>query len=505
MTPTNMGDLWPRDVDMSRTALVDLLDPDRPVTLSHEALRAECRAVARGLMARGLAAGDRVAILSANRREFVTGYFGAMMAGLVAVPVSFRFARETVHFIIRDCGARLVLTDEARLADCPGGIDTVVFGAAGADGFDALSDPGPFETVAQAEGDIGMFLYTSGSTGRPKGVPLSHSGQIWVIETRRKVDPDVSDHRFLVAAPLYHMNALISTKTAVANMASIVLLPEFTARSYIRAIHEHRCSFITSVPTMLAMVAREEEALAEADLSSVRFVLTGSSPVTQKLMDQVKRIFPGAGVANAYGTTEAGAGVFGPHPDGLPRPDTAIGYPVPGADVRLIDTAGRESDDGVLQMKTPAMMPGYHNLPEKTAERMTADGWYDSGDVMHRDGDGFFYFVGRADDMFNCGGENVYPGDVEVMLERHADILQACVVPVPDEIKGEKPVAFIVARAESGLDEAAIKAHALANGPAFQHPRRVFLLDRLPLAATNKIDRNMLNERALAEVGEAGV
>ena len=156
-------------------------------------------------------------------------------------------------------------------------------------------------------------------------------------------------------------------------------------------------------------------------------------------------------------------------------------------------------------MLTPALMPGYHNLPAKTAERMTADGWYDSGDVMRRDADGFYYFVGRADDMFNCGGENVYPGEVESLLERHGDVLQACVVPVPDEIKGEKPVAFVVARAGSGLDEAAIKAHALANGPAYQHPRRVFLLERLPLAATNKIDRAALTKRALAEVGPDGV
>ena len=502
MAPTNLGDLWPLGGDMSRTALIDLLDPAAPRISSHAEIRAESRSVARGLLARGMERGDRVAILSANRTEYVTGYFGAMMAGLVAVPVSWRFARETVHFIIRDCGAKLILADAGRVADCPDGVPTIVFGA---DGFNALLDPGPFETVEPAADEIAMFLYTSGSTGRPKGVPLGHAGQIWVIETRREVDPDYGPHRFLVAAPLYHMNALISAKIAFANLASVVLLPEFIAAGYIRAISDHRCTILTSVPTMLAMVAREHEVLAGADLSSVEFVMTGSSPVTQKLIDQVKRIFPNAGIANAYGTTEAGAGVFGPHPGGLPRPDVAIGFPVPGAGIRLIDEAGKESDHGVLQMLTPAMMPGYHNLPEKTAERMTADGWYDSGDVMRRDENGFYYFVGRSDDMFNCGGENVYPGDVETLLERHADVLQACVVPVPDEIKGEKPVAFVVARAGSGLDEAAVRDHALANGPAYQHPRRVFLLERLPLAATNKIDRATLTRRAVAEVGPEGV
>ncbi len=503
--PTNLGDLWPPGRDMAAPALIDLLDPAQPRRMSHAEVRAEARAVARALRARGLARGERVAILSANRAEFVTSYFGAMMAGLVAVPVSWRFAHETVQFILRDCEARLILVDSDRRADCPRDVATIVFGDDGRNGFDAFLDPGPFETVQPGTGEIAMFLYTSGSSGRPKGVPLSHAGQLWVIETRRKVDPDCTPHRFLVAAPLYHMNALISTKIAFANHASLVLLPEFTAPAYIRAIEDHGCSFLTSVPTMLALVARERALLETADLSSVEIVMTGSSPVTQKLMDQVKRIFPGALIANAYGTTEAGAGVFGPHPDGLARPDVAIGHPVPGIGIRLVDDQGRKRDQGVLQMNTPAIMPGYHNLAEKTAERMTADGWYDTGDVMSRDADGFYTFVGRADEMFNCGGENVYPGDVEALLERHPDIDQACVVPVADEIKGQKPVAFVVARAGAGLDEAAVKAHALRDGPAYQHPRRVFLVDHLPLAATNKIDRVSLIARAVADVGPDGV
>ena len=120
---------------------------------------------------------------------------------------------------------------------------------------------------------------------------------------------------------------------------------------------------------------------------------------------------------------------------------------------------------------------------------------------MRRDGDGWYFFVGRADDMFNCGGENLYPGEVEKMLERHGDVEQACVVPVADEIKGAKPVAYLVARAGAGLSEQAIKDFALANAPAFQHPRRVFFLDALPLAATNKIDRTLLIERAARETG----
>ncbi|MDP6706559.1 MAG: class I adenylate-forming enzyme family protein [Alphaproteobacteria bacterium] len=497
----NLGDLVGRDRDPAALALVDLLEPERPRRFSHGEVDAEARAVARGLLRRGLKRGQRVAILSANRAEFLTAYFGTMRAGLVSVPVSYRFPSETIRYILGDADVAMVFADTARLADCPDDIPVVCFDGAGEDGFGALLDPGDFESVRPDEDEIAMFLYTSGSTGVPKGVPLSHAGQLWVIAARAQVDPDYSRHRFLVAAPLYHMNALIFTKLVMASHASMVLLPEFRAPAYIEAIERHRCTWLTSVPTMLALVARETELLGRTDLSSVEVVGMGSAPLTQHLVDALKAVLPGRIQSNSYGTTEAGAGVFGPHPDGLPRPDLSLGYPLAGIGIRLVDDAGREAAEGVLQLDTPAMMPGYHNLPDKTAERITADGWYDTGDVMRRDDDGWYYFVGRADDMFNCGGENLYPGEVEKMLERHDDIDQACVVPVADEIKGAKPVAFIVARAGAELREETVKAFALAHAPAFQHPRRVFFLDALPLAATNKIDRTALTERAAAETG----
>jgi acyl-CoA synthetase (AMP-forming)/AMP-acid ligase II len=144
-------------------------------------------------------------------------------------------------------------------------------------------------------------------------------------------------------------------------------------------------------------------------------------------------------------------------------------------------------------------MLGYHNRPDLPPP-ITADGYYKTGDVFRRDADGFHYFLGRTDDMFVSGGENIYPGDVERMLERHPAVAQACVVPIEDEIKGQKPVAFVVVkpgRAPSGDD---IKAFALANAPAYQHPRFVWFLSELPLASTNKVDRNALRELAAANV-----
>ena len=139
--------------------------------------------------------------------------------------------------------------------------------------------------------------------------------------------------------------------------------------------------------------------------------------------------------------------VFGPHPDGLERTPLTVGAAHPAVDLRLVRDGVEVMDEGVLEMRCPALMNGYHKLPDVTRKAMTPDGYYITGDVFRRDADGFFYFVGRADDMFVCGGENIYPSEVEKMLERHPAVHQACVVPVPDELKAHKPVAFIVPRA----------------------------------------------------------
>ncbi len=456
------------------------------------------RGVARALLARGFARGDRIAILSANRTEFIAACYGIMRAGFVAVPINYRFPADTIDFIARDAGARLVFCDPARRAQCPGGLPAMCFGANGAESFADFLDPGPFDALPAQPDEPAMFLYTSGSTGIPKGVVLSHQGHIWVVETRLD-GQDQSRHRFLIAAPLYHMNALALAKLACAAHATIVLQPQFSAPAYIAAIARHRCTWLTAVPPMIAMMLREQDLLARTDLSSVEFVRMGSAPVSQSLMAALRRALPAAKITNAYGTTEAGPVVFGPHPDGLPQPEMSVGYPHPKVSLRLVDDSGRISDQGVLEMKCPAVMLGYHNRPNLPSP-ITADSFYRTGDVFRRDADGFHYFLGRTDDMFVSGGENIYPGDVERMLERHPAVAQACVVPIDDDIKGQKPVAFIIAKAGNKADAEEIKRFALAHAPAYQHPRFVWFVDQLPLSTTNKIDRAALKREAAERV-----
>jgi acyl-CoA synthetase (AMP-forming)/AMP-acid ligase II len=491
---TNLGNLIRRDRDLSKTAIIDLGGEDPPCEYSYAELDAMAMGVARALTKRGLAHGDRVAILSANRAEYLAAYYGIMRAGFVAVPVNFKFPRKTIHFILQDSGAKLVFCDRSRRDDCPPDLPVVCFGGEDAESFDSFLDNGPFKTIVPAPDEPAMFLYTSGSTGVPKGVVLSHQSHIWVAETRLG-NQDLSRHRYLIAAPLYHMNALALSLLVCAAHATIVLLPQFTARVYIDAIERYRCTWLTAVPPMIAMMLRQKDLLARTDLSSVEFIRLGSAPVSASLMEAMRHALPHASVTNAYGTTEAGPVVFGPHPKGLPQPEMSVGYPHPQVQVRLVDGENRDTDQGVLEMKCPALMLGYHNRPD-VRPPFTPDGFYITGDVFRRDADGFHYFVGRTDDMFVSGGENIYPADVERMLERHPDIAQAAVVPIDDEIKGQKPVAFVIPKPGRQPSDEDVKRFALANAPAYQHPRFVWFVDELPLASTNKVDRAALHREA---------
>jgi long-chain acyl-CoA synthetase len=499
ITHDNQGDAISRDVPHDALALIDAGGNGSERLYTYGDIGRLSGAVARGLLKRGLKRGDRVAILSANRAEFLLTFLGTMQAGLVSVPVNYKLPAETVAYVVDDCDAKLVIGDDTRLKLAPDNVPKVSFDR----DFASLLDEGPFTPLKMRPEEPAMFLYTSGSTGRPKGVVLSHYSHLWAISQRVR-RPVPQGQRSLVAAPLYHMNGLAMCQTTLNQGDTIVLLPQFTTKGYIETAARHRVQFLTSVPTMIAMMLREKELLASNDLSAVVAVRMGSAPITQSLIDQVRSVFPQAAIGNGYGTTEAGPVVFGPHPDGIPQPELSTGYAHPEVQLRLVRDGKEVQDEGVLEMKCGALMTHYHKLPEVTAKAMTPDGYYRTGDVFRRDDNGFFFFVGRADDMFVCGGENIYPGEVEKMLERHPGIHQAAVIPIPDELKGHKPIAFIVRSNGAELDEQAVKSYALANAPAYQHPRQVIFIDEMPLAGTNKIDKRVLAQQLARQIPTGG-
>ena len=498
----NLGDVFRPHALSERIAVIDLHEPERPREFRYCDFDAACDAVANGLLVAGAAPGERVGILALNRVEFLEVLFGAMRAGCVPVMINVKLTEEAVAYIVRDAGIKTVFADPDQARRVPDGVRTVVFGDRGDDLFGRFKvrSHEPYPSFFPGRDDIAEQPYTSGSTGRPKGVLLDHAGQVWmtarIVESRDIHADDCS----VVAAPLYHKNALLAVKSALAAGGRVVLFSRFEPQAYIRAIERYRLTMLTGVPTMYALVLQEEELLDRTDLSSVRNCSMGSAPASDGLLDSLALRFPNAGLNLNYGITEGGPILFSwSHPDGLRRPRTSVGFPIDGVETAL--SGG--GDQGVLHVRSPGVMKGYHNLPEETARVLGTDGWLNTGDILRRDADGWYYFVGRADDMFVCAGENIYPGEVEAMLERHGDIMQAVVVPAPNRLKAHVPYAWVVPRDGAGLDEEAVKRYALDNGPAYAHPRRVFLVDRLPLSGTNKIDRRALRARAAEAAGES--
>ncbi|WP_454731949.1 MULTISPECIES: class I adenylate-forming enzyme family protein [Cupriavidus] len=492
---TNLGDLIDRSLDLTSAAIVDLRDAAHPRSYSHEEVDRLANGVAAALRARGFPPGAHVAIASLNRAEYLIAYFGIMRAGLVAVPVNIKQSAEVLDFVLDDADVVLAFVDRQRHDSLAARVPVIDFDDGGPSGFAAVVRPADLAAVVPDAGAVAQMLYTSGSTGRPKGVPLTHAGQLWALGATYAKPAGPEAERYLLAQPLFHMNGLFMAKRAFSTNSLLVILPSFDVETYIDALERHRISVLTAVPTMFARLIKDPGRLAGRDFSALKRVMLGSAPMSAGLLARIEAAFPQARITHGYGTTEAGPSIFGPHPDGLPTPPLALGYPLSLDAVRLVD--GPDDDHGVLVMRNPAVMHGYHRLPEKSAS-VLADGWYYSGDVMRRDENGFFHFVGRADDMFVCAGENIYPVEVEKLLESHPAVRQASVVPLPDEERAAVPVAFVVLQPGSDLTVAALKQHALRHGPAYQHPRRIEFLAELPWAGTNKVDRHALLARASA-------
>lgn len=500
-TVANLGDL--ADVhagSTDRLAFVDLRVPEAPVGYTYPELSRLVTALAARLAGGAHAAGDRVGIMSANRVEYVVAYLAIMKAGLVAVPINVRAGSDVLDHVIADAGVVLTFVDAAGREALAGRTPSIDFddprtplladlAADSADSADAAR--AALAAVVPAADGLAEILYTSGSSGLPKGVPLTHEGQLWALRTISSVPPARIETQ-IVAQPLFHMNGLVTLGRGLLLGFTTVLCPRFDAAAYVDAIERYGVTAVAAVPTMWIRVLRVVGD-DRARLRSVRALSLGSAPITEEQVARIADAIPDADVVVSYGTTETGPAIFGAHPDGIARPPLALGHPLPGSEVRLVD--GPDDDHGVLVMRNPAVTGGYRGLPHLT-EAAFADGWYVSGDVMRRDENGFYYFVGRADDMFVCGGENIYPGELETILERHPAVAHAAVVSLPDDERGRIPVAFLVTAAGVDLTAAAVKAFVIEQAPAYLYPRRVAIVDELPLAGTNKIDKRRLHEIA---------
>jgi long-chain acyl-CoA synthetase len=506
MLPDNLGHIFDVPLRLTPDAVAVIQDE---TTLTYRQLEERVGRMANVLRSLGVGTGDRVALMFGNDWRFLEAFFAPMRLGAVSVPLNIRMGDEALAYVLDDAEARVLVAgrDQAERARTLAGQAKGVahFLADGPGGeYAARMDAAPprFRRRRIDPDAVCMQPYTSGSTGKPKGVLLAHRGQVWNADVIRKMACLDETERALVAVPLYHKNAMIgAVKPFLLCGGSLVILPGFDPVAVIRAIDRHRVTYLTGVPAMYKMMLAEKETLARHDVRSVRYALCGSAEVPEELLLEFQRVF-GAPIAESYGLTEGG-----PVPCANPRYGLkklgSCGVDVPRARNRIVRDDGTDCDVdevGELVCQNPGLAKGFWKLPEVTARKLR-DGWLSTGDLMRRDCDGYYYFVGRKDDMINVAGENVYPKEVEDVLLRHPGIRDACVVPAPHATKGWAPVAYLVARDPAAVPaEEEVKRFFLERGAPYAHPRRVLFLERLPLGGTGKPDRSAL-KRLAAEAG----
>jgi long-chain acyl-CoA synthetase len=506
MLPDNLGHIFDVPLRLTPDAVAVIQDE---TTLTYRQLEERVCRMANVLRSLGVGAGDRVALMFGNDWRFLEAFFAPMRLGAVSVPLNIRMGDESLAYVLDDAEARVLVAgrDQAErartLAEPVKGVAHLLADGPAGEYAARMEAASPRFRARRVDPDaVCMQPYTSGSTGKPKGVLLAHRGQVWNADVIRKMACLDDTERALVAVPLYHKNAMIgAVKPFLLAGGSLVILPGFDPVAVIRAIDRHRVTYLTGVPAMYKMMLAEREALARHDVRSVRYALCGSAEVPEELLVEFQRVF-GAPIAESYGLTEGG-----PVPCANPRYGLrrlgSCGVDVPQARNRIVRDDGADCDVdevGELVCQNPGLAKGFWKLPDVTARKLR-DGWLATGDLMRRDRDGYYYFVGRKDDMINVAGENVYPKEVEDVLLRHPGIRDACVVPAPHATKGWVPVAYLVARdpaAAPGEEE--IKRFFLERGAPYAHPRRVWFLDRLPLGGTGKLDRSAL-KRLAAEAG----
>lgn len=506
MERTNFGELFWRAVRLyPEKVAIEQGD----LRLTYAELEERTQRVAALLTRLGISRDDKVLLLFPNDYRFAECLFGTLRTGAVAVPANIKLGVDTLAYIARHSDARLLIA-HADLAEkaaavraaVPGLRGLVVGGeAAPEESYERLlaATPPGFATVAVDRDDPALIMFTSGSTGRPKGCILTHRNQGWQARSSARTLMLEAEDKALITGPLYHANALWTCMLPMLYVGgSMAVLPGFDPDAVLEAIHRYRPTYTSGTPSMFTLLLARRDALQRYDVSTIRLLVCGSAPVPAELMRNIHRTF-GCDVVESYGLTEGGANLA------IPRWGVkklgSCGLPVPEVEIRIahLEDPGRDcapGEVGELWTRSPANARGYYKQPEATAEKFTPDGWVRTGDLVRADEQGYIYFCGRKDDMINCGGENVYPKEVESILLAHPAVADACVVPVPHRVKGQAPVAWVVLHRPGGASEEDLKRFCLERGPAYAHPRRVLFTDRLPVSGTNKVDRKALEAEA---------
>lgn len=471
--------------------------------------------LANGLLALGLAPGDRVALLAYNAIEWLELYAALARAGLVAVPVNFRLTGPEIAYIVQHSEARaLVVQDALRetVERIRGELDVdpqryVLFDGplrGGWQDYEALigGAPATAPRITVKPEDLFALMYTSGTTGRPKGAMRSHEGNaLLAFATALEFGLSAADTGLLVM-PLCHANSLYFAVTFTMLGATIVIddRRHFDPEALLATLANQRISFTSLVPThYIMMLELSAQTKAKHDLSAVGKLLVSSAPARRETKLGILALFPQAKLFELYGSTEAGWVT-------ILRPDEQIDHlgsvgrewAGTGA-IKLLDADGREVADGEvgeLHSRTAYVFDGYWKNPEKTAECFRGD-WCSVGDLARRDEQGFIHLVDRKSHMIISGGENIYPSEVEAVLGAHPAVQDVAVVGIPDAKWGEAVLAVVVSKPGEAVTEAALLDWCRERIAGYKRPRAVRFIDaaEMPRTATGKIQHRLLRER----------
>lgn len=466
--------------------------------------------VADRLLTAGLQPGDRIATLAKNSDRFYELVFGAAKARVTLAPVNWRLAPPEIAYILHDSGAKIVFVGaeflELAQKACEGmqprptlvaldgpaeGLPTYTAWRAEGAAIDPLL-PG------QADDDV-IQLYTSGTTGHPKGVQLSDANYLAFLSLARNVEGFKYEVGEVVlnAMPQFHVAGANIGMVAMASGAKTVVLRDVVPDVIFSLVAEHKVNHAFFVPALILMLM-QHPAMAGADLTSLKSVAYGASPISEDLLRKAQERF-GCRFLQLYGMTETvGAGTYLPPEAHDPARGKlrSCGIPWPGIEVKIVDASGAEvptGQVGEIVMKAGVVMKGYWNRPDATAETVR-DGWLHTGDAAYRDDEGFIFIYDRVKDMIVSGGENVYPAEVENAIFGHPQVADVAVIGVPDDKWGEAVKAVVVAKPGETIDPQSVIDHARERIAGYKVPKTVDIVSAIPRNASGKILRRELRK-----------
>lgn len=449
------------------------------------------------LRACGLEAGDRVAVQASKSPQMLALYGAAMTTGIVFLPLNTAYTPDELEYFVSDCGARLLLVDPGRIEALTPlaqrlGVALESLGPGGS--FDELAagQPSQITPTARDRDDLAALLYTSGTTGRSKGAMLSQhnllSNAEALVQLWRFTDQDVLLH----ALPIFHTHGLfVASNVVLLAGAQMIFLPKFDLDAVFDALG--RATTMMGVPTFYTRLLADPR-LSRDTVGHMRLFISGSAPLLAETHLQWSER-TGHAILERYGMTETNMLTSNPY-DGARRPGT-VGFPLPGVSLRIADPeTGAELPQGatgMIEVKGPNVFQGYWQMPEKTAEEFRADGYFMTGDLGMIDDQGYVNIVGRAKDLIISGGYNVYPKEVELVLDDMPGVLESAVIGLPHPDFGEAVVAVLVPRGE-GPDEAQILRELAGKLARYKQPKAFIHLPELPRNTMGKVQKAELRK-----------